>query len=153
MTIKNNINTNINIINKIKKAHRNWCSNRRDFEAVVQKARKKWIKWTIKNNKTTKKGRSSSQHKRLQGQCWSPRPCEDLHHSGWRAAAVWETAQTHRCAECRGHCCFCQHCHIIIRRHQDWKEESCWSAKSVQSLEHGSWIKALFLYIKAVSCV
>ena len=40
MTIKNNISKNINIINKIEKAHRNWGTNRRDFEAVVQKARK-----------------------------------------------------------------------------------------------------------------
>ena len=42
MTIEININKNINIINKIKKeAHSNWDTNRRDFEAVVQKARKK----------------------------------------------------------------------------------------------------------------
>ena len=42
MKINNNINKNINIINKLeKKAHRNWDTNRRDFEAVVQKARKK----------------------------------------------------------------------------------------------------------------
>ena len=127
------MNKNINIINKIKKAHNSWDLAKRDFEAVVQQARKN--KLNKKHKKTTNKGRGSSQHKRLQGHCWSHRTCEDLHLSGWRDAAVWETAQTHKCVECRGDCCFCQACHIISRRHQGWKEESCWSAKSVESLE------------------